>query len=179
VEEYAPTGAEPDGRDPAAQAAFWCAVNCGRWRSAELRERESGLAVCDDDPLKLHYTWSLVRVGAAGADLWAHEVAAHRGAVAAGRLGFADLVLVSLPPADELRRRRDADPTRRRRKFELHLRLARPLREWYEAVERVRPGRVYWGLPEAGLPAALPPPDLDRCSVPQFDALIEALPPLR
>ncbi|MEV6929313.1 hypothetical protein AB0M46_33150 [Dactylosporangium sp. NPDC051485] len=135
VAEYAPTGAEPNDGDLPAQAAFWCAVNCRRWQAVIERERASGLAVCDDDPLKLHYSWSLVRIGAASPELWASEVAANRAAIAAGRLGFADVVLVSLPSVEELRRRRDADPTRQRRNFALHVRLAEPLREWYQTLE--------------------------------------------
>ena len=96
VDEYSPTGVEPVDADLAAQAALWCGVSCRRWQEAADRERVSGLAVCDDDPLKLHYSWSLVRIGEASEQLWAHEVAAHRAAIAAGRLGFADVVLVSL-----------------------------------------------------------------------------------
>lgn len=91
---------------------------------------------------------------------------------------LADLVLVSIPDGAELRRRRAADPTRRRRAFALHGRLAEPLREWYAAVERVDPGRVVWELPAGGLPAALPAPRLDRCDPARLDAVLEALPPL-
>src|SRR6185369_9638799 len=98
--------------------------NSQRWRQATDVERELGLAVCDEDPMKLHYCWSLLRIGAASPQRWAHEVEANRAAISKGRLGFADLVLISIPPVDELRRRRDEDPTRRRRNFELHARLA-------------------------------------------------------
>jgi len=176
VAEYAPTGAEPDDRDLPAQAAFWCTVHCRRWQAAIAQERASGIAVCDDDPLKLHYSWSLVRIGAASPERWRLEVAANRAAIAAGRLGFADLVLVSLPSVDELHRRRDADPTRQRRNFALHVRLAGPLREWYQALELVSPGRVRWELPPDGLPAVLPAARADRYDLALFDALIAALP---
>ncbi|GII22564.1 hypothetical protein [Planosporangium mesophilum] len=176
VGEYVPTGAEPDDTDLPAQAAFWCAVNCQRWQAAIHRERVSGLAVCDDDPLKLHYSWSLVRIGAASRKLWTFEVAANRAAIADGRLGFADVVLVSLPSVEELHRRRDADPVRRRRNFALHVQLAQPLREWYEALDMVAPGRVRWELPSDGLPAVLPAARPDRCDPAVLDALIEALP---
>ena len=130
----------------------------------------------DDDPMKLHYGWSLMRIGAASPQRWAHEVEANRAAVTEGRLGFADLVLVSVPPVEELRRRRDSDPTRRRRNFELHAQLAEPLRQWYETVELVDPGRVHWELPAAGLPPSLPPPRRNRCDPALFEALMEALP---
>jgi hypothetical protein len=176
VPEYAPTGREPDDSDPAAQADYWAEVNCQRWSQATDVERELGLAVCDEDPMKLHYCWSLLRVGAASPQRWAHEVAANRAAVKAGRLGFADLVLVAVPPVAELRRRRDEDPTRRRRNFELHVRLAEPLRQWYQALEVVAPGRVLWDLPSDGLPTTAPPPRTNRCDPALFEALMDALP---
>jgi hypothetical protein len=174
VPEYAPTGREPDDSDPAAQADYWSEVNCQRWSQATHTESERGLAVCDEDPMKLHYCWSLLRIGAASPQRWTHEVAANLAAVTAGRLGFADLVLVSIPSAEELRRRRDADPTRRRRNFDLHARLAEPLRQWYEALERVDPGRVRWSLPSDGLPATTP--RANRCDPARFEALLDALP---
>ncbi|MEU4561796.1 hypothetical protein AB0F72_25720 [Actinoplanes sp. NPDC023936] len=176
VPEHVPSPEDLPGPDPADQAAFWCEVSNRRWLRAERHERRSGLAVCDDDPLKLHYTWSLARIGALSWRHWQAEVDAHRGAVAAGRLGFADLVLVSAPAEDELRRRRDADPARRRRNFDLHVRLAEPLRQWYQAVERVGAAHVVWDLPAAGLPAELPPPRGDRCDAGLFDAVVAALP---
>ena len=112
----------------------------------------------------------------AGRDGWALEVAATLAAVTEGRLGFADLVLVSVPPIEELRRRRDADQTRRRRRnFELHAQLAEPLRQWYQAVERVDPGRVQWELPPAGLASTLPPPRTNRSDPALFEAVVEAL----
>ncbi|GAB2569282.1 hypothetical protein Aab01nite_07810 [Paractinoplanes abujensis] len=160
------------------QAAYWCEVNCRRWQAATERERASGLAVCDDDPMKLHYTWSLLRIGEADPAAWERELVANRAAIASGRLGFADLVLVSLPPAGELRARRDADRTRRRRNFELHARLAEPLREWYQAWERVSPGRVRWSLPPDGLPAGRPAPRAGRYDPATLDALVAALPPV-
>ncbi|MBL7257465.1 hypothetical protein [Paractinoplanes lichenicola] len=172
IAEYAPTGAEPVDGDT---TAFWCSVNCDRWRAAVEREEASGLAVCDDDPMKLHYTWSLLRMGEASQELWEREVAANRAAIADGRLGFADLVLVSLPSGDELLARRNGDRTRRRRNFALHARLAAPLREWYRAWEVVAPGRVLWELPPSGLPVELPAPRADRYDPAVLDALISEL----
>jgi hypothetical protein len=68
IPEYTPSGAEPDGADIPAQAGFWTAVSCRRWQAELDRERASGLAVCDDDPLKPHYSWPLARIGATGPD---------------------------------------------------------------------------------------------------------------
>jgi hypothetical protein len=167
VQEYAPTGAEPADAAP----EFWCEVNCGRWREALLREAGTGLAVCDDDPVKLHYTWSLARLGLVEPAVWQREVEVNREAVAAGRLGFADLMLVSIPATEELWRRRAGDPARRRRNFELHVRMAEPLREWYQAVERADPGRVRWELRADDPPAER----ADRYDTTLFDAVVAGL----
>jgi len=178
IPEYVPTGREPNDADPVVQANFWCEANCARWEAAVRRERVSDLAVCDDDPLKLHYGWSLARIGASDSRRWRHEVAANREAVARRRMGFADLVLVSLPSLAELTRRREADTTRRRRNFERHIRLAEPLREWYETLDRLRPGTVRWNLPTEGVAEPWHPTRKDRYDVALFDRFIEALPPV-
>ncbi|WP_433832840.1 hypothetical protein ACQP2E_17195 [Actinoplanes sp. CA-015351] len=176
--ESIPEPGDLPGPSPADQAKFWCAVNSRRWSQALRHERRTGLAVCDDDPMKLHYSWSLARVGELSRHHWQAEVDAHRLAVAEGRLGLADLILVSAPPATELRRRRDADRSRRRRNFDLHVRLIEPLHEWYHAVERVGAARVLWELPLAGLPAELPPPRTNRSDPAVYDAVIAGLPDL-
>jgi hypothetical protein len=110
VSKYIPTGSEPDGTDPVAQAAYWVSVNSGRWDQALALARETGLAVYDSDPLKLHYSWCLSRIGAAPWARFEHELAQVRQAFADETLGLAGLVLVSIPTI-ETRRQRDADPT--------------------------------------------------------------------
>jgi hypothetical protein len=54
VAEYEPSGEDPDDSDPWRAATFWCEVNCRRWQEAERVEQAAGLAVCDDDPMKVH-----------------------------------------------------------------------------------------------------------------------------
>ncbi len=57
-------GPVPDrAADPDGAAAHWAAVSAGRWHAAVLAEQRSGTAVCDTDPLKLHYAWSLWQTG--------------------------------------------------------------------------------------------------------------------
>jgi nicotinamide riboside kinase len=153
VAEYAPTEGEPDGGDEAGQAAYWVEVNAGRWQQAQALEHGGRVVLCDSDPLKLHYSWCLARVGAAPWSRFGHELRQVRAAFAAGRLGLADLVLVSIPSSSALRRQRAGDRTRRRRTFDLHETLAGPLREWYAAVEAVGPGRVVWSFPATGVPS--------------------------
>jgi hypothetical protein len=105
-------------------------------------------------------------------------VTANREAFAHGEVGFADLILVSVPSAAELTRRREADRTRQRRNFERNVRLAEPLRDWYETLDRVRPGCVRWDMPTGGVPEPRPPARTDRYDLTLFDRFIEALPPV-
>lgn len=123
-------------------------MNSERWQRAIDLERQDSIVLCDSDPLKLHYSWCLARIGAAPWSRFHHELRHVRTALEAGQLGFADMVLVSIPPLHVLRGRRAADTTRQRRSFDLHARLSEPLREWYSAVERAEPGRVVWSWPE-------------------------------
>lgn len=176
VEEYVPTGIEPGGSDLPTQAAYWTAVNSRRWAAACALETGTGLAVCDSDPVKLHYAWSLSQIGAAPRARFDHELAHVRRAFAAGALGLADLVLISIPPLATLRAHRDADPTRRRKSFELHAQLSEQLRTWYQAVDALEPGRVIWQLPTDGLPAVAPKPRARRSDVDLLDQLITLLP---
>lgn len=176
VEEYAPTANEREASDLRAQAAHWVGANCVRWEQALALEREHSVVVCDSDPLKLHYSWCLARVGAAPWDSFEHNLLACRLAFVAGRLGFADLVLVSIPPLKTLRAYREADRSRGRSHFDLHAQLSSPLREWYEAVDALEPGHVIWHLPAAGLPAALPTPRRHRSDPARLDKLVTLLP---
>lgn len=177
IEEYAPTGLEPDGTDAASQAAYWVGVNSGRWRAAVDLEARSGTAICDTDPLKLHYSWCLGRVGAAPWSRFEQEFAQARDAFASGSLGFADLVLITIPASATLQAQRDADTSRRRKTFALHSTLADPLRSWYRAVEALDSGRVVWGLPADGLPRAPSGPRAHRSDPALLDQLLHLLPP--
>lgn len=172
VDEYTPTGTEPD----ASCTNHWVSVNTNRWTQALVLERTSGLAVCDGDPLKLHYSWCLARIGVAPIERFERELGAVRKAFLDNSLGFADLVLVSIPTPGQLRERRRGEQTRRRHSFELHARLADPLSEWYHAVDTLEPGRVIWELPPSGLPIPLPLPRTNRCDTALLDAVIASLP---
>lgn len=176
VEEYTPTGTEPDGADRSVQAAYWSAVNSKRWSRAVALESRLGLAVCDSDPLKLHYSWCLSWIGVEPWIRFRHELSAVRRAFLAGELGLADFVLVTIPPFEVLQEQRLADHTRSRRSFELHARLSEPLQIWYEAIEALEPGRVLWHLPEDGMPSQMPPPRSNRSDVALLDALVSSLP---
>src|SRR5216684_1378419 len=74
-----------------------------------------------------------------------------REAFGAGRQALADLFLVSNVDDATLRARRDADPWRTRRNFERHILLRDSLLRWYSAIDRLEPGRVVFGFPNAGI----------------------------
>src|SRR5438874_2132649 len=83
--EYSGT---PPPNDPAAAAQFWAEVDSARWGSALELERKYGVAYCDTDPCKLHYTWCVMHFGRATPDNWREEVAAKRRAFERQTLGF-------------------------------------------------------------------------------------------
>ena len=178
VAEYVSSGREPGDHDAGGQGRYWASVNSDRWEEARDLEAETGIAVCDTDPLKLHYSWSLARIGEARPERFEREVEAVRAAMERCVLGFADVVLVTLPPLDVLRSRRGGDPARSRHQFELHSRLLRPLREWYEAVDTLRPGHVLWTLPTCGLAGVPQIARPDRSDPHLLDTLVDRLPPL-
>ena len=173
----------PDrARDPAAAARYWGERNAERWRAALELEAREGLAVCDTDPFKLHYAWSLWWTGEASRGAYWHEAVVNRELFAAGDLGLADAVLLADVSAAQARVQRDGDASRGRRHFAVHVRLREPLALWYAAVDRLDPGRVHAGLPADGLPDALRArgPRSRRSSTTRFDALLWDLerPPL-
>jgi len=128
-----------------------------RWASAVAHEQERGVAVCDTDPIRLHYQLALYRLGAIDRLAWRREAARVRRAVGRERLGFADLVLVAETVGEQQ---------------DLRGRLAPIQRQWYEALAELEPGRVDYGLPEE-LPS--PAPRENRYSVELLDVVIERL----
>ena len=164
--------------DDEAAARFWIERNSARWSEVREREFRDGLVVVDTDPFKLHYVWTLWRIGHATRREWELQPAAALEAFADGRQGLADVALVSDIDAATLRARRDADPTRTRRNFETHVLLRDTLLRWYRAIDAIDPGRVRFGLPDDGLPRDLLAlgPRPERSGRALFDAAIAALP---
>jgi hypothetical protein len=169
VAEARPAADPPS--DPGEAARFWAENGAVRWEQAITTERRIGIAVCDTDPLKLHYSWSLWRVGVASESEFRHQADGYREMVARRRIGFADAYFVWIPDAETLELRRLGDTTRRRRNFSIHARLGDPLREWYEALEEVRPGSVRRSFPDEGF-GALADATGSRYDLHTFDALI-------
>ncbi len=128
-------------------ARFWTDLNCRRWADAVQMELAGGLAVCDTDPLKLHYDYCLARIGMVSWERFAIGVDAVAAAIGSRLLGIADLMLVNIPDDKTLERQRDADPKRGRRNFDLHRRLGPGLLDWYATLDHLDPGRVGWEYP--------------------------------
>lgn len=174
IAEYQATGLEPGGDDPQVQAHHWANVNTVRWDSARNLENETGLAVCDSDPMKLHYAWCLARIGADSVERFEFETVLVREAIVEKRIGFSDAVLVEYPSLETLIRHKENDPTRLRRSFDLHVQLTQPLQEWYTALDAADPGRVYgWDTDLATLQ-----PRGRRYDATLLDELLDRLPAL-
>ncbi|BBK31959.1 hypothetical protein EDC65_0759 [Stella humosa] len=174
VPEHGRLDGVPDrGRDPAAAARFWAERNVDRWQAALAMEKGGRVAVCDTDPLKLHYVWCLWQIGEADERDWLLEHEATRDTVRDGRIGFADAYAVGRIEPQIARDRAHADATRRRRNFELHVRLQVALMRWYAAIDQIMPGRVQFGLP-AAMPGVRH--HAERCDLGAFDRVIAALP---
>lgn len=152
VPESYPADRKAQPETGAAVAQYWTDWNAKRWGDALEMEAERSLAVCDTDPLKLHFNWSLFRIGLQPRSQWILQRDASRAAVEAERLGFADAYFVKVIDPEVARRQRDGDTTRLRDRFDMHVQLQPTLVDWYEALGTVLPGHVHWGLPETGLP---------------------------
>jgi hypothetical protein len=182
VPEIPVKGTLPDkNADLDVHAQFWAEHNVRKFQMALEIEREHGFAVCDTDPMKIHYSWCMERAGFHWPDKFAHSQVFVRGAIDAGRLGFADLYLVKRIEPAVARAQKDGDPTRRRGNFDQHLALQPHLMDWFMTMSEVLPGRVRWAFPEKDallteLKEKAPEEDPRRFDVSVFDALIERLP---
>jgi hypothetical protein len=155
-----------------AVVTFWLDLNSRRWQHALGVEATQGRAVCDGDPLKLHYDYGLLRLGLLTQPRYQAHVAATRAAIAQQRLGMADVVLCSIPDQATLEGQMRGDAGRRRHRFSLHRELAGPLQDWYLALDATDPGRVIWGFRDA-MPGPVSRPRYDLAL---FDSWMARLP---
>ena len=138
-------------------------------------ERVRGHTVCDTDPMKLHYSWSLSQIGALPKSQWDLQCQASRQAISERKLGFADAYFVKIIDPIKAKQQSDADPSRVRDRFDLHVRLQPSLIRWYSLLNEVIGGRVHWELPDGGLPLNILPPDRIRYDVAAFDSFVSLL----
>ena len=137
----------PAAADHDEVARFFVELNCARWSQAIAAEHATGIAICDTDPLKLHYDYCLARTGHGSWEQFQAVVEACRSAIAREQLGIADIIACDVPDDTTLDGRRRSDPSRARRNFAVHGRLGPPLADWYRTLEQLDPGRVVWGFP--------------------------------
>jgi hypothetical protein len=178
VPENGPVPDAPDrDKDPAAAARFWSERSASRWQAALALEQATGTAICDSDPLKLHYIWCLWQIGEAPEDHWRQEQAATRKTLCDRGIGFADAYFVHEIDPALARQRRDGDATRQRRNFALHIRLQPPLMAWYRTLGTALPGRVRFEFPQFPQIASDSGPGRHaRYDVSLFDEMMAMLP---
>ena len=158
-----------------ATARYWASWNAKRWGDALAMERAAGHAVCDTDPLKLHYNWCLWQIGVLPRSQWELQLQTSREAFAEKKLGFADAYFVKVMDPVIARQQRDADTSRVRDRFDLNVRLQPHLITWYRQMDAVLGGRVCWKLPEAGLSLDAITANELRYDIDAFDVFIASL----
>jgi len=112
-----------------------------------------GWVVCDTDPFKLHWSWTLWVTGLSSLEYWQRCREFTRQAFEDGKLGLPDLVFFADLDVDTLRRRKAADLTRTRSRHEMHILIAPALKRWYRAMTALDPTRVVFRLPTNGVAA--------------------------
>jgi hypothetical protein len=160
--------------DVRAAARYWSERDCERWARGLELEREHGVACFDTDPLKIHYSWCLWQIGHGQREEWRAGVQAIRERLVERQIGFADQILFLEPPEHVVRSQKAHDLTRRRGKFEVHVRLHEPLRRWYQTLESLAPGRVVFNAHLAPHPFPVEK-RADRYSVDLFDAFMNGM----
>lgn len=176
-ESPVPSDAPNRSHEPAVAAEYWASRNADRWADAISTESIHDITVCDTDPFKLHYAYSLWQIGEQSEKDWKLEVAVHRELFRKRRIGFADHYFVSVPDMATLSAQKQNDKSRTRSSFDLHSKLGPYLEAWYQAVDSLEPGRVTWEFPKSlgiddmkSIPRRHTRTDLDL-----FDRLIAAL----
>ncbi|MDW9374112.1 hypothetical protein [Sinorhizobium meliloti] len=158
-----------------ATAQYWTDWNAKRWGDALEMEREKGCAVCDTDPLKLHYSWCLYQIDALPKRQWELQLQTTRIALLERRLGFADAYFVKAIDPLIAKQQCEGDTSRLRDRFEVHVRLQPFLIQWYALLGEAVGGRVRWTLPDDGLPTdAILDSEL-RYDVKVFDRFVSSL----
>lgn len=182
IPEFAEQGQVPGPSEPAeVRAAYWVEHNVRRFEAALVVEAEHGFAVCDTEPWKSHFDWSMARAGFTTMDVFNAAMPIAREAIRQRRLGFGGRYYVKQIPPAVARAQKEADVTRGRRNFEMHLALQPHLLDWFDALSGVLPGRVSFEFPDheallAELTDDRPDTDERRFDVAAFDELRERLP---
>ena len=148
IKESYPESRPDRHADPIEAGRLWTEWNAKRWSEAVAMERAKGVAICDTDPLKLHFSWALWQIDEALEGEGRAQLEFTRDAIRNRRLGFADRYLFKRIDPLVAQHQRDRDTARPRPNYGLHLRLHSSLVRWYETIAEVMPDRVVWGLPQ-------------------------------
>ena len=133
VPELDASGAPP----PGSSASWFVGRHAAQWRLAREMTARAPFSVLDGDPFKgLWYNWVYAGEGWEGVEAVAPL---YRAQVEAGALAFPDLYVVLTAGEEQLWERRARDPTRTRRNFEKHLRMAEPLLGYFRALRDAAP----------------------------------------
>jgi hypothetical protein len=144
VAETAENIAAPDlFADPAEVGQFWVKHAIESWQRALAIERENGIAVCDGDPFHLYFSWALWKARVLGQKLFEIESELYRSAFDKKQIGMVDHVLWLEVSIEELRRRAQADFTRRRKRHQTYLGLVPWMTAWFAQRERILPHSVH------------------------------------
>lgn len=128
-------------RRPDEAPGWYLERQLDRWRLACEADAAGKVAVLDGDVLQpLWYGWTY---GFPQPHPLPDLLAFYRPLMASGDLGMPHAYVVLECPADELLRRRQADPTRSRRNFERHLQLVGPQSAYFMGMEQACPGLVH------------------------------------
>ncbi len=162
-------------------ARFWSDHNAFCFQLAMEIEAKHGFAICDTDPMKIHYSWCVERAGFHWPDKFDIAVPFVREAIEKRRLCFADLYLVKQIAPEAARAQKEGDATQRRGNFDQHLALQPHLMDWFSALSETLPDQVRWGFPEplallAEIKDKAPEASPRRFDVSVFDELVRRLP---
>ncbi|MEP2551483.1 MAG: hypothetical protein ABJH26_09335 [Marinomonas sp.] len=178
-----PAKGERPGEDGSLQehALFWANHNAARFQMAMEIEAQYGFAICDTDPMKVHYSWSMERAGFHWPDKFESAIPAVRQAIQERRLGFADRYYVKRIDAKTARMQKEGDLARSRGNFDQHLALQPHLIDWFRALTDILPRKVEFAFPDPAnllsqLESKTPEDNPRRFDTSIFDALIERLP---
>lgn len=111
-------------------------------------EAKHGFSICDTDPFKSHFDWSMAKAGFTTMDVFNAAMPMARDAILRRKLGFCDLYLVKHIAPEIARAQKENDSSRTRSRFEMHLELQPYLRDWFETLSEVLPERVKFGFPK-------------------------------
>jgi hypothetical protein len=111
-----------------------------RWSLAQEQSKSHPLVILDGDPFQpLWYCWAYDFVGWQDLDFMEQF---YQPRVQNKTLRFADLYFILSASEAELRRRKAADESRKRRGFEAHLKMIEPQRRYFQALQTFSPNRV-------------------------------------